>query len=263
MKRINLIMAILVIIIINFSILIFGEEAIKNIEKSFAVNEWTKLYVKNVNGDVVVSSWDKNEIYIKANVLARDKEQLDNTFMKIEKFGNDIKVEVKYSEERYDSFWSFISYLKNLVRHSKSIVDIQINMPKKIDLVKIDTVNGDINVREVETTLKVETVNGEIELANVGKGVKAETVNGSIEVILNQLNEDVNLETVNGRIRLYLPSDAKANVRAANINGSIKTDFPLKIKGEIVGKNISGKIGVGGKKINCETVNGSIYILKK
>lgn len=263
MKRKNSIMAILVIIIVNLCILAFGEESIKNIEKSFAVDELAKLYVENVNGNVVVNSWDKKEIYIKANVVAKDKEQLDNTFVKIDKIGNDIKVDIKYSEERYDSFWSFIRYLKNLGRHSKSNVDIHVNMPKRIDLVKINTVNGDVNVREVDATLKVETVNGEIELSNVGKGVKAETVNGSIEVILNQLNEDVNLETVNGRIKLYLPSDAKANVHAENINGSIKTDFPLTMKGEIVGKNISGQIGGGGKRVDCETVNGSIYILKK
>ncbi len=259
-KAISILLGLSILLI--FHVFLFSEEINKNIEKSFSVNETYTLIVDNVNGGIVISNWDKNEIYVKANMKVKKEEEFERVNLKMEEIGNTIKIEVDYYENHYDGFWSFIKYLKNISKHQKADVDINIKMPKKTKLVKASTVNGDISIEGIDAELKVEAVNGELELIDVENRIKGETVNGSIEAKLNKLNDNVSLETVNGKIRIYLPADVKADIKAENINGSIKTDFPLTVTGDIVGKSVFGKVGGGGNRINCETVNGSIYILK-
>jgi len=263
MKKQTLIIIASLIFVVFISSSIYADELTKKIEKSITVKEGAKLKAENINGDIVLNCWDNNYVNIKATIVASKTEDLERISVDINKIENDVKVEVRYSEDHYDNFWSFIRYLKNIGKHGKANVNIDIKVPKNMGSINLETVNGDINIKDTDIPLRLETVNGEIEAFEVSKLLKAETVNGSIEISIKQLNDDIDLETVNGRIKIYLPADVKADISAENINGSIKTDFPLIVSGEIIGKNLKGKIGGGGTKIRCETVNGSIYILKK
>jgi DUF4097 and DUF4098 domain-containing protein YvlB len=46
------------------------------------------------------------------------------------------------------------------------------------------------------------------------------------------------------------------------VNGGIETDFPLTVKGKWVGRRLDGTIGAGGRRLELETVNGSITLRK-
>ncbi|OGF66883.1 MAG: hypothetical protein A2Y62_01415 [Candidatus Fischerbacteria bacterium RBG_13_37_8] len=250
-------------VVLFSAILLIAADNSKEITNKFTVTTGSYLLLENVNGDVVITSWNKNEIDVKAKLRANNEEALSNTNLKMEQVGNEVRIEVKYKEFNKDGFWAFIKYLKHMGHGANATVDFDIKVPAYLHLKSIDTVNGDVRISKVSGNVNVETVNGEIELVEVGKRVTADTVNGSIDVIMSTLEDDVKLETVNGRIRIYLPGEINADVKAENINGSIKTDFPLTVSGKIAGKEIYGKIGRGGNTISCETINGSIQILKK
>jgi len=91
---------------------------------------------------------------------------------------------------------------------------------------------------------------------------EAETVNGSITATVGRADgtEPLTFKTVNGSIALDLPSGANAEVRAATVNGDIQTDFPLQGQVRVSRRRLVGTIGVGGRELALETVNGSIRI---
>ena len=72
----------------------------------------------------------------------------------------------------------------------------------------------------------------------------------------------LSFKTVNGGITVELPASVAADVHAETVNGGIETDFPLTVKGKCVGRRIDGTIGAGGRRLELETVNGSITLRK-
>ena len=92
------------------------------------------------------------------------------------------------------------------------------------------------------------------------------SVNGSVNVSYqSSLKEvsNIDLETVNGSIKLFLPEGINADVNADTMHGGIKTSFGLTAtKNSFSGRNLRGEIGSGGTKIDLESINGSIKVLK-
>ncbi|HVF47813.1 MAG TPA: hypothetical protein VNA17_09635, partial [Pyrinomonadaceae bacterium] len=74
----------------------------------------------------------------------------------------------------------------------------------------------------------------------------------------------INLDTVNGRANLIIPSDANATVRADSLNGNITNDFGLPVrKGKYVGRDLYGRLGNGDVQIRLNSVNGGLSIGRK
>jgi hypothetical protein len=125
------------------------------------------------------------------------------------------------------------------------------------------TVNGRVSGRDLPADAEAHTVNGGVELTAAGN-VKAETVNGSIQARGGRADwkGTVDFETVNGSITLELPADASAEFDAETVNGSIETDFAVSGESRRTRRRLSGTIGSGGRRLELETVNGSIAIRK-
>ncbi|HUG52048.1 MAG TPA: DUF4097 family beta strand repeat-containing protein [Vicinamibacteria bacterium] len=125
------------------------------------------------------------------------------------------------------------------------------------------TVNGEIEVSDLEGDVDARTVNGSVELATSGRA-EARTVNGSIRARAGRADwtGDAAFKTVNGSITLTLPASTAAEVRAATVNGDIETDFPLTVTGRVSRRRLVGTIGAGGRSLELETVNGSIHLRK-
>jgi Toastrack DUF4097 len=137
-------------------------------------------------------------------------------------------------------------------------------VPKSAILDEINNVNGEISITGVENEIRISTVNGAAEVQGTKSSLSAETVNGRIEVAWIDFprNGNVDMQTVNGSLKLRLPGNANADVHAASLNGSIESEFPMTVQGRFISKKLTGKIGAGGTSIDLNTVNGSINILK-
>jgi DUF4097 and DUF4098 domain-containing protein YvlB len=181
--------------------------------------------------------------------------------IKIERSRNRIRIETQYPKRRGD--FGFLSWMVGR-RKPQVTVEYTLTVPDQIDL-DLKTVNGGINVWDVEGYVAVHTTNGRIEVEDVLGTVKASTVNGSIEAELAELGyrDEVRLKTVNGAIVAYFPDDLHADVEAGTVNGSIRTDFPLEVRGKWGPKHVNGTVGRGGAFVKLETVNGSIKILER
>ena len=141
-------------------------------------------------------------------------------------------------------------------------VNFTVRVPKGVRFVG-RTVNGGIEADQLPEEAEAYTVNGSVRVSAGGEA-RAETVNGSIRASMGRADGTgpLSFKTVNGGITVELPASIAADVHAETVNGGIETDFPLTVKGKFVGRRIDGTIGAGGRRLELETVNGSITLRK-
>jgi len=146
-------------------------------------------------------------------------------------------------------------------------------------LVEANTAGGRITVEGSEGPVEVETAGGSIEITEARGYIEAETAGGDIdaEMVVSNKNTDthVTLETADGDITLFLPSDLRATFdvrleirRRSWRDYKIYSDFPITIDDDdngwrgrmvLIGK---GDINGGGDEIKLRTTNGDIRIKK-
>ena len=154
-----------------------------------------------------------------------------------------------------------------------------------IDLSDIDgrlhanTSGGDIAGANFKEKVSVNTSGGDIRLDNVQAAVSGSTSGGDITVTLTTTDfaqdHSVNLSTSGGTIKLTVPEDLPATIKAQiktsrrnyeRKHYDIYSDFPLtKTKPDAHGQVIiksEGDINGGGDPIDLQTSGGDIYIKK-
>jgi len=225
-----------------------------------------RVEVKTINGNIQLTSWDKNSVQIEAEikVKARSRREaekiLDKVEILIDKSRDRMTIAPDYPKRHSgDSFWDWV-----FGSESRPVVNFTIKVPEETDPYLRST-NGRVNVTDIAGEAILKTTNGGIEAEEMKGSVDANTTNGSISVYIIQFsdNDRIDLNTTNGSIKLTLPSDVKADVEASTVNGSIRTDFPMTVQGKILRKRLDGEINGGGGIIELSTVNGSISIYEE
>lgn len=249
--------SLLSIVIFTSSILLSLQVAAQineDIEKSFTVTSESDFSLNNINGTVTISSWQENTIKVVASIKAETQESYDDVTINMAQHGQKLSVQTKYKEKAY--------------RQNKQIarVDYQIWLPADTNLSDIELVNGDLIIENIAGEVDAEVVNGSINATQLSGDSEISAVNGSVNVDYKAQADDVNsieIETVNGRIKLLVPESFNANISADTMHGGIKTAFGLSAKkSSFSGYNLRGEIGHGGTKINLDSINGSIKLLK-
>ncbi|NQY64949.1 MAG: DUF4097 family beta strand repeat protein [Alteromonadaceae bacterium] len=186
-------------------------------------------------------------------ITANDQDDRDRISIEMVQNSRGVNVETRYKNQ---SGWG---------GHSGK-VDYTVMVPFGAHLPSIELVNGSLTIENVAGEINAELVNGEMVATGLAGDSEISSVNGSINVkykeFTSKLNR-INLETVNGRVRLYLSDNISASVNVETLHGSIKNDFGLKAeKNMFVGRSLQGDIGSGDVSISIESVNGSVKILK-
>ncbi|MBD3291174.1 DUF4097 family beta strand repeat protein [candidate division KSB1 bacterium] len=220
------------------------------------------IFVKNRNGKIFVSGWEKEkiEVYAEIEVKNRSRREAEEIFEKIDitvdKTGNRVHIEAEVPRDNRSSFWDWIFGGNGAV-----VVNYMIKVPQKSNL-DLHSTNGRIEVDNVNGRSNLATTNGSIEAEKMKGSLDAHTTNGSIRAVVGDFkrSDSIDMKTTNGSIRLTLSSEVQADVRASTVNGAISTDFPITVQGKFIGKNVNGEINGGGGRIYLKTVNGSISI---
>jgi hypothetical protein len=235
----------------------------KNIHKSFSLEMGGKVSVANTNGNIEIISWDKETVDIQATIEVRNnsRKRAEEYLELVEiHFDNNLDyVDIEVDHPNRNS-GGVLSWLFGSGRPNAS-VHFQIKVPEKADL-KINTVNGAIEIDGVAGEMTTRSTNGGIRLTNIEGSVSSKSTNGGISVKLNKVGEfeKMSLSTTNGAIRISLPSDIRATLEASTVNGGVDTEFPLEVSGRFNSKKIRGDLNGGGGLIYLKTVNGGITI---
>ena len=143
-------------------------------------------------------------------------------------------------------------------------VDFVVAVPRGVR-VDVLTKNGDVDVRGASAQVTAATINGDVNVATSMGPVTASTVNGDVEAVMESLSgtEPINLTTVNGDVTARVPNELDVDVVLNTVNGRIDTDFPITTTGAIDGRRLAATIGNGGRKLTLTTVNGDAELRRR
>ena len=227
-------------------------EVNETIEKTYDFDSNGRIQLSNVNGDVTVSACNCSQVTMVANISASDQETRDRISIEIEDSTSNLRIKTRYKNNHNRSN-----------NNTRSEVTYTLSVPNNVHLDDIDLVNGNLKISGVTGELNADLVNGELESDGLTSTTRVNMVNGNMDIKFSNLKnaKRVNLESVNGDIVVYLPSDADASLDAETVSGKISNEFGINvIKHKYVGSEMRGSIGSGGVKIDMENVNGKIAV---
>lgn len=245
-----------------------GGDYREDFQKTLPLSASGSFSLKNTNGDVLVSTWPRNEVEIKAVKIAKRAESdLDRVKIEVSAAGDSVRVDTIYE--------------KTFLRNIRVEVKYEVKVPEGVRLEDVHTTNGDVelvgrfgdaNAGTTNGDIRLEsasgrcsasTTNGDINVHNVKGPVDAETTNGSIHIDIQAVEAGIKAETTNGSITLKMAGDVNANLRVHTTNGHIRTDYPVTVRGMVKSRrSLEGTFGNGGPEIELQTTNGSITITR-
>jgi DUF4097 and DUF4098 domain-containing protein YvlB len=256
----------IVITIINCGIASTLQETFK---KQLSCDGRPIVDVKNSNGRIEISSWDKEEVKVVAHIRvegseSRARKMLDRIEIEVEQEDEYIYVEtlVPKGLQGTRGFFSWV-FGDN---HSSYSVDYEISVPVESDL-NLNTTNGGVSVEKISGKVRMHSTNGKIDAKDINGLIRCETTNGRIHAEFNQItaDEEMIFRTTNGSIKLYLPEEYGGYADLRTTNGHIDSDFRLVDgykKSRKSRKSYRGDFGDGKGSITCKTTNGNIYLLE-
>ena len=243
--------------LVFFSSLLIGTLAFAETRKeplqTFPLQAGGYLSLENINGDVTIEGWKKNEVSIQA-VKKGNTKDLDR-----------IKIDVEVDKYEGKDWIHIRTDFGGFALNSGS-VEFTIKAPADAILEGIELVNGDLKITGVTGYLSIDTVNGSITASGMTGSAWLETVNGDLDLSFDKMSsgQSVDLESVNGAVLLRIPAKANAQVDAETLNGDLSSEFDLTVeRSQWVGASMEGLVGSGGARIAIETVNGNIDIKKR
>lgn len=244
----------------------------------------SKVFVLgNVNGFIKVEGYEGSKIIMEAKEVLKAHTQADlenlasRMSVKNEVYGDTLEVYIDGNcncdcrhGRRYN--WNSCDWDDDFN------YDFTVKVPKNMNIV-LSTVNhGDIDVKNVLGNFKVNNINGAIYLDGVAGYGKVKTINGDVKITyISAPTNTSDYYTLNGDLRVYLPAALSADMSFKSFNGEFYTDFGITERLPAVAKLTNGRshgttykieertvvrVGNGGVKLNFETFNGDIFILK-
>jgi len=111
--------------------------------------------------------------------------------------------------------------------YSGGPADFDVTVPRDTSIVVANSSHGDFACTGVSGDIDVRTINGDVKLSEVSGGALVETLNGDITVAVKSLAQSrpLSFSSMNGRVTIRVPADAKAAIRFRTHRGVILTNF--------------------------------------
>lgn len=228
-------------------------EVTEEFHQNYALNAGGSVELRNVNGDVRITAWDRNEVKVDAVKSARTKERMDEAQIVVEASGNRVFIKTQYPE--HDLTFSD----ENV--NNPATVEYTLMVPRGARLDRIEVVNGSLEITGAAGEVRASCVNGRLTAKDLAGDSTLSSVNSGVDASFTRMPSRLVLKSVNGTVTLTVPSDVNAEVSAKTVNGAIDNDFGLHVHhGRYVGHDLRGQIGSGGARIDLEDVNGTIAL---
>ena len=267
------------------------------LEKTLPTSAGAKLSVDVVAADVMVSTWNKNEVSVK---IYGDDNALEKVDATVEKSGDGVLIEIEKK--------SFLKNLSNLglrvevitpenysagiktsggdvkVRDMKGSFALKtsggdigmknlsgsldaktsggnIRLEKFNGSANVKTSGGNVEVKDVEGSVDAGTSGGDMDIDSKSGAISASTSGGNIKLVYSGENQGIECSTSGGDIDVYVPADFKADVTLKTSAGSVSCELPAS---NVKSGNFSftGTVNGGGQKLICKTSGGSISLNK-
>lgn len=269
-------------------------------EKTFPTTAGKQLRVDVSPGDVIIYTWDKNEVYVKitGNRKAEEKVRFSfenhdgnieiNARKSVSSFFSWSSITVKYEIKIPKNFYPSVKtsggdiYLNDLkgnayfktsggnITIDKLVGEINgetsggnVTIGDTYGNTKISTSGGDIKVQWFDGNISAHTSGGNIALSGQNGKVYSETSGGDVKLFYQGKNKGINLHTSGGDIGIYLPSDFGANAHLSTSGGSISCELNTSNVVKITSSKFDANLNNGGEELIAKTSGGDIRLKKK
>ncbi|HEX9166921.1 MAG TPA: DUF4097 family beta strand repeat-containing protein [Gemmatimonadales bacterium] len=264
-------------------------------DTTVAVPAGTRLSLQSMQGDVVVRTWDRNQVRIQATHSSRTR------------------IEARVSE----SVLRLEADGKSGMGQWGGVVDYELTVPAAMAVelqgmggdvrvegtrgdISVNTIEGDVTVQGGGGTLTLATVNGairvtgargrvearavsdDVELVDVQGDVTAETVSGDLTLLrvdarrleAQTVSGDVRFDgairpdgsysllTHSGDVTVAVPEGASATVRTAVSSGDVSASFGLPEPERASRSRKTYRLGTGSATVELETFSGDIHLVR-
>jgi DUF4097 and DUF4098 domain-containing protein YvlB len=255
-----------------------------------AVQRGDRLEVDNFRGEVVVRSWDRDAVGVRADLSGRQT-------MDVVRAGSAVRVRprsLRGGPEEADfeiqvPRWMSVrvegNQLDVTVRGTDADVSVEtiggdLLVEGGSGLISLRTIQGEVVVRGASGRIDVVSVNDDVTLRDVRGDIHVQTTNG--DVTLNGIrstaarattvNGDITydgtiadggryvLSTHNGDVTATVPANVGATVTVSTYHGGFRSDFPVRLTGTTRARQFNFTLGSGGARIELESFNGEILL---
>ncbi len=269
-------------------------------EKTFKVKPGGELKVKADGADVLLKSWDKEELNVK--ILSK-RRKVGHIKIKFKQDNNKVYIEVKTSRnsffhlfEKSSVGYKIIVYLPSkfnpeiktsggdiIIKNLNGTENLKTsggdivaeNCSGEMDAktsggdvviknhagkVYVATSGGDVKVSNSKGAVSAFTSGGDVVINASNAPIEAKTSGGDVVLKYKGLNQGISLGTSGGDISMKLPNEIKANVDLKSIGGELKLDFPNSKLEKLTKSTFNGTFNGGGKEIKAYTSGGDIIV---
>ncbi|MBA7611423.1 hypothetical protein ES703_18647 [subsurface metagenome] len=236
--------------------------------KTFSIDQLKEIYIHSVSSDVSVFSTDEEDIKIHfyGKSALKSEKALPKLITNLE--GSKLKIEIKYPK-------SVVFYNANVVLDVYIPQDYRENII--IDTVSADvaisnldinnfqckTVSGDLRIEFLGSdNLTLKTTSGNINMLNILGNLKVDSVSGDINVGYRVFDNNVDIKTISGKVKIDLPQNAEFYLKTNTVSGEVVVKFPITIISFNKMNQLEGTVGTGDNRIIVDTVSGNIYLNK-
>lgn len=258
-------------------------------DTTIRVESETRLSVENREGNIVIRTWDRNEVRV-------ETDRFDENRMEITRSGSTLRIRpARPWDDDVDIELTVPAEMALEVRGSPS-ADISIEGSRA--MVAAETVEGDVWVRG-GSTVAVRTVEGDVQIEDVNGPVAASSGDGEIRVLsvrgsvaVDGIDGDITLEDITsdnvdvttvdgdiifsgpiqdgGRYRLSthdgdlvatVQEGANVTVAVATFDGSFRPSFEVPIRGNIRNR-FQITLGSGSARLELEAFDGEIFLIR-
>ena len=222
--------------------------------QTYPLSAGGRIELKNINGAVHITAWDRNEVKVDAIKYANRQERLDDAKIRIDADKDTVSIRTEYRQHDLP----FDSSGEN----NPASVEYTLTVPREARLDEISLINGALDLEGTSGEVHASCINGRLAANGLGGRARLSTINGPLEVRLDRLAEHaVELSSINGAVSLTVPSDVKAELEASTVHGPISNDFGLQVHNhQWVGHDLHGELGGGGTRLKLSNINGTIAI---
>ena len=211
----------------------------ERISKTVRIGATGEVDVSNIAGDITVTRGSGNDVVVDVIKTARGrtaeeaKEALQFVQIEINERMNRAEIRSHYAgrDELRRRNW----------RNINVAVTYNITAPERASI-SVNTVSGNVTVKDIKGNLALETISGNVRLANVGRISKAKTASGDVEIIDTSVEGVMDASTISGTLTLR-------NVKARHLDlGSISGNVVVdQVSCERVdAQSISGDVRLSG-----------------
>jgi DUF4097 and DUF4098 domain-containing protein YvlB len=274
-----------------------GPETSPRTDQTVDVVKGTRLVLGNNAGEVLVRSWDRDQVRVQATHGERvtvDVSTTDNTLRVRARAARGPATLVDYTitVPRWMAVNLSGTYLEATIEGTTAEVTVETVHGN----IRVVGGSGNVNLRSVEGVITVEKANGKLQATTINEGIRltnisgdvsAETTNGDI-VIENAQTTSLEVSTVNGDVtfngtmrdggayrltthggdlRVGLGGAPNATVFVRTFQGDFSADFPIQLpEGQSAregSKRFNFTLGSGSARIELQSFNGDITVARK